>query len=97
MNSDHIRVASLQYLMRPVKSFDQFKEQVCDKAMVRLLGPDRQGIEKQTNNSWDSIVAPRDKDIDELKIMLDELAARAAAPTALIRSPKLRMKPLVPK
>ena len=44
--------------------------------MVRLLGPDRQGIEKQTNNSWDSIVAPRDKDIDQLKIMLDDLAAR---------------------
>jgi predicted amidohydrolase len=28
MNSDHIRVASLQYYMRPVRSFDQFKEQV---------------------------------------------------------------------
>ena len=44
--------------------------------MIRLLGPDRQGIEKQTGNSWDSIVAPRDKDIDQLKTMLDELAAR---------------------
>jgi uncharacterized protein YecE (DUF72 family) len=65
------------YYMPPIfEIYDQFKEQVCDKAMVRLLGPDRQGIEKQTNNSWDSIVAPRDKDIDELKIMLDELAAR---------------------
>ena len=28
MNSDHIRVASLQYYMRPVRSFDQFKDQV---------------------------------------------------------------------
>ncbi|MEZ5362594.1 MAG: nitrilase-related carbon-nitrogen hydrolase [Bryobacterales bacterium] len=28
MNSDHIRVASLQYFIRPVRSFDQFREQV---------------------------------------------------------------------
>ena len=56
--------------------YDQFKELVRHKTMVRLLGPDRQGIEKQTGNSWDAIVAPRDKDIDRLKSMLDELAFR---------------------
>ena len=44
--------------------------------MIRLLGPDRQKIETQTGNSWNSIVAPRDRDIDRLKLMLDDLAAR---------------------
>ena len=32
-------------------------------SIVRLLGPDRQGIEKTTGKKWDKIVAPRDSEI----------------------------------
>ena len=76
--SAHLHPVFLQgYYMPPIFGiYDQFKELVRHKTMVRLLGPDRQGIEKQTGNSWDAIVAPRDKDIDGLKSMLDELAFR---------------------
>ena len=76
--SVHFHPVFLQgYYMPPIfVIYHQFKELVRHKAMVRLLGPDRQKIEKQTGSSWDSIVAPRDKDIDQLKTMLDELATR---------------------
>ncbi len=78
LDSAHLNPVFIQgYYMPPIFDiFDQFKEQVGRKTMIRLLGPDRQGIEEQTGSSWDSIVAPRDKDIDQLKTMLGELAAR---------------------
>ena len=78
LDSVHLHPVFLQgYYMPPIfEIFEQFKEQVRRKTMIRLLGPDRQWIEKQTGNSWNSIVAPRDRDIDQLKTMLGELAAR---------------------
>ena len=36
--------------------------------VIRLLGPDRKGIEKETGKRWDRIVAPRD---DELRAIVD--------------------------
>ncbi len=32
-------------------------------SIIRLLGPDRQGIEKTTGKKWDKIVAPKDSEI----------------------------------
>ncbi|NQV41955.1 MAG: DUF72 domain-containing protein [Candidatus Marinimicrobia bacterium] len=32
-------------------------------SIIRLLGPDRQGIEKVTGKKWDKIVAPKDEEI----------------------------------
>lgn len=65
------------YYMPPIFDiYPRFKGLVRQKTMIRLLGPDRQGIEKQTGNSWDSIVAPKDKDIGLLTTMLNELAAQ---------------------
>ncbi|NNF46306.1 MAG: DUF72 domain-containing protein [Desulfofustis sp.] len=76
--SAHLHPVFIQgYYMPPIfQIYNQFKEQVRNKTMIRLLGPERQKIEKQTGNSWDAIVAPKDKDIDQLKTMLGELAAR---------------------
>ena len=56
--------------------YQSFKDQIRGKIAIRLLGPDRQKIEKQTGNAWDTIVAPRDNDISELKTMLTELERR---------------------
>ena len=64
------------YMPSIFEIYQQFKEQVREKIVIRLLGPDRQKIETQTGNAWDTIVAPRDKDIDQLKSMLGELAER---------------------
>jgi uncharacterized protein YecE (DUF72 family) len=76
--SAHLHPVFLQgyYMPSIFMIYDQFKDKVGAKTMIRLLGPDRQGIEKQTGNSWDAIVTPRDTDIDQLKTMLGELAAR---------------------
>lgn len=41
--------------------------------VVRLLGADRQGIEKKTRKHWTEIVDPRDKAISEISEMLRKL------------------------
>jgi uncharacterized protein YecE (DUF72 family) len=47
-----------------------------DTAVVRLMGPDRQGIEARSRDRWDAIVEPRDGELAELAPMLRRLRKR---------------------
>jgi len=40
------------------------------------MGPDRKKIEKKTKKIWSRIVDPRDGELQQLKIMVDDLIAR---------------------
>jgi uncharacterized protein YecE (DUF72 family) len=42
-----------------------------DLAIVRLHGPDRQGMEKMTGKRWDQILSPKDEEIGDI---LDTIA-----------------------
>ncbi len=64
------------YMPSIFEIYEQFKKFIGEKTVIRLLGPDRQGIEKQTGNCWDSIVAAKDKDIARLIGMLTDLSNR---------------------
>jgi uncharacterized protein YecE (DUF72 family) len=44
--------------------------------VIRLLGPDRKGIEKQTGKRWNQIVAPRDEELAAIVEMAEDLLAR---------------------
>jgi uncharacterized protein YecE (DUF72 family) len=44
--------------------------------VVRLLGPDRKGIEKQTGKRWDRRVAPKDAELVDIIDMVKEIAER---------------------
>jgi hypothetical protein len=44
-------------------STKKYRGQIKDMAVIRLHGPDRQGIEKITGKDWSQIVAPRNEDI----------------------------------
>ena len=44
-----------------------------DVMVIRLHGPDRQGIEKQTGKRWDRIMAPRDEELSSVADMVPEL------------------------
>lgn len=59
--------------------FDLYKknrEQIKDLAVIRLHGPDRQGIEKITGKDWSQVVAPKDEDISTLVKMLPYMESR---------------------
>ena len=53
------------YHMPPIGSvFRNFDPQTAECSIVRLHGPDRQGIEKVTGKNWNRIVAPQDRGIE---------------------------------
>ncbi|BHH83759.1 DUF72 domain-containing protein [Desulforhopalus sp. 52FAK] len=59
--------------------FDLYKkhrEQVKDMAVIRLHGPDRQGIEKITGKDWSQVVALKDEDVSTLAKMLPYMESR---------------------
>ncbi len=43
--------------------------------VIRLLGPDRKGIEKQTGKRWNEVVAPKDEELTSVASMANELVA----------------------
>jgi uncharacterized protein YecE (DUF72 family) len=55
------------YYMPPIKSiFSEFKDYIKGTVVIRLLGPDRFGIEEKTGADWSKIVEPKDEDLDDL-------------------------------
>jgi uncharacterized protein YecE (DUF72 family) len=47
-----------------------------ETVVIRLLGPDRKGIEKQTGKRWNQIVAPRDEELAAIVEMVEDLLER---------------------
>jgi len=66
------------YYMPPIFDlYRKYKSQIGDLTVIRLHGPNRQGIEKQTGNVWNKIVTPRDTELNQLGEMLSDLGNRA--------------------
>jgi uncharacterized protein YecE (DUF72 family) len=76
LNSQRLRHVFLHgYYMPPIfEIYQQFRNLIEEKTVIRLHGPHRQEIEKQVQNDWSSIVAPKDTDIEQLAAMLRELS-----------------------
>lgn len=47
-----------------------------DAVVIRLLGPDRKGIEKETRKQWNRVVAPKDEELDSIVAMTEDLVQR---------------------
>jgi uncharacterized protein YecE (DUF72 family) len=47
-----------------------------EMVVIRLLGPDRKGIEQRTNKRWDQIVDPKDRELDTIAGMVRDMLAR---------------------
>ena len=54
----------------------QFREKLADPVVIRRYGPDRKAMEKRTGETWDKIVEPRDKEIEEVARMVGDLKDR---------------------
>jgi uncharacterized protein YecE (DUF72 family) len=52
------------------------KKQLKNLVVIRLLGSDRQGIEKHTKKKWNEIVAPKNKDLENLSELIGDLCNR---------------------
>jgi uncharacterized protein YecE (DUF72 family) len=47
-----------------------------EEVVIRLHGPDRQGIEKKTGKRWNQIVAPKDQELAAIADMVEGLLGR---------------------
>ena len=56
--------------------YEEYKELLGDLAVIRLHGPDREAIEKQSKNKWNQIIAPKDNDLSRLKEMIAGLRSK---------------------
>ncbi len=66
------------YYMPPiVELYRTWRERLMDfgTLVIRLHGPDRKDIEKQTGKQWDQIVAPKDEELGSIARMTGELLA----------------------
>ncbi len=65
------------YYMPPVISYIyNYADNISTDIVIRLLGPDRSGIEQKTNNIWNQIVEPKDPVIEQLVRLLIHLRNR---------------------
>lgn len=63
------------YFMPPVfETVEKFRHLIPGKAIIRLHGPDRSGIEQKTGGIWNKIVEPKDEEIHKLGELLKTLA-----------------------
>lgn len=65
------------YYMPPAAGlYDRFADSIRGFTVIRLHGPDRQGMEEKSGNRWDRILEPRDAALDEAARIIRELRRR---------------------
>lgn len=65
------------YYMPPIFGlYQQFADLLTDTVVIRLHGPDREGIEERSKKKWSQITDPKDQELDLLAGMLKDLEAR---------------------
>ena len=65
------------YYMPPIFGlYEKHADRLADNLIVRLHGPDREGIEKKTKKDWSRIIDPRDADLDGVANILQDARVR---------------------
>jgi uncharacterized protein YecE (DUF72 family) len=65
------------YMPSMFETWKRYGELVRGAVVVRLHGPDREGMERETAKSWDRIVAPKDEDLARLVEMMRDMRDRS--------------------
>jgi uncharacterized protein YecE (DUF72 family) len=65
------------YYMPPIfEVYRAHRQALRGAVVVRLHGPDREGMEKATGERWDRIVAPKDAELDAVAGMIADMRGR---------------------
>jgi uncharacterized protein YecE (DUF72 family) len=70
------------YWMPPITGvYDDWRPLITqhEAVVIRLLGPDRKGIERQTDKRWNRIVAPKDEELAAIAEMVQDLLERGVS------------------
>ena len=64
------------YYLPPVFDLlEDYATELPGPCIIRLMGPDRAEIEKQTGKKWGSVVAPKDEELDRLAEIIPRITA----------------------
>jgi uncharacterized protein YecE (DUF72 family) len=65
------------YYMPPIfELYRQFADLLTDTVVIRLHGPDREGMEDRAGKDWSKLIESRDADLDALALVIHDLAVR---------------------
>jgi len=64
------------YMPDIVPLYMENREHIDDLAIIRLIGPDRKKIEKETGSKWNRVVSPKDQDLRNIADVLKDLEKR---------------------
>jgi len=65
------------YYMPPITElYQKWGDQLQQRAVIRLHGPDRKGMEEKSGNRWDRLLEPRDQELSAIAKMIENLLRR---------------------
>ncbi len=64
------------YMPSITEVYEKYKNLINDQIVIRLHGYDRKGIEGKTNNFWDTIIEPKDNELNNIVRMLTDLQSK---------------------
>jgi uncharacterized protein YecE (DUF72 family) len=75
------------YYMPPIFAlYDKYADQLMDNVVIRLHGPDREGMEEKTGKDWSKIIEARDAELDALAGMLRDLKVRRRSVSVFVNN-----------
>lgn len=74
------------YLPPVVDLWQSFRDHLVPRTVVRLLGPDRKGIEEQSSKRWDRRLSPKDGDLRAIAAMTAEMLDRGMEVTVNVNN-----------
>jgi uncharacterized protein YecE (DUF72 family) len=78
LKDNHIIHVFLQgYYMSPAATiYENYSSFITDTAVIRLLGPDRKGIEERSGEEWNRVVDPKDGELPDILHMIEDCISR---------------------
>ncbi|MBN2351285.1 MAG: DUF72 domain-containing protein [Spirochaetales bacterium] len=65
------------YMPSIVGLYERFADSIRGTAVIRLHGPDREGMEKASGGDWSRILAPKDEELIQVAKMIRDLVRRS--------------------
>ncbi|RPI00140.1 MAG: DUF72 domain-containing protein [Calditrichaeota bacterium] len=64
------------YMPSIFELYQQYKKYIQSRVIIRLHGPDRQGMEEKSHNVWNRLLESKDDELDQLLSMMADLQYR---------------------
>lgn len=75
-NNLHHVFAEGYYMPKIFNVYEKYRDFIKNKTVIRLLGPNRKGIEQKTEGKWNKIIEPKDTELMQIVKMIKDLLSR---------------------